>query len=80
MVLNNIGVTGPSGLVGSHLIAKLLKNNFKVIAISRKRIKSKKNIDNWRFFYSWMGCSIFGYFSKKIREKSKPRYRSVRSY
>ena len=42
MVLNNIGVTGATGLVGSHLIPKLLKNNFKIIAISRKKIKSKK--------------------------------------
>ena len=52
MVLNNIGVTGATGLVGSHLIPNLLKNNFKIIAISRKKIKSKKNITFKKFNFS----------------------------
>ena len=55
MVLNNIGVTGATGLVGSHLISKLLKNNFKVIAISRKKIKSKKNITFKKFNFKKKG-------------------------
>ena len=45
MVLNQISLTGASGMLGLHIAKKLAKQNYKVIALSRKKPKIKnKNI------------------------------------
>lgn len=45
MVVKNIGLTGSSGLVGTHLIPILLKKKYNLLATSKKKIIKKKNIN-----------------------------------
>ena len=45
MVLNKVSLTGASSMLGLHLINKLIKNNYKILALSRTRPKIKhKNL------------------------------------
>ena len=44
----NIGLTGASGMLGEHLLYILSKNNFSVIATSRRPIKNKSININWK--------------------------------
>ena len=45
MVLNQIALTGASSMLGLHIVKKLTKQNYKVIALSRKKPKIKnKNV------------------------------------
>ena len=45
MVLNQIALTGASSMLGLHILKKLTKQNYKVIALSRKKPKIKnKNV------------------------------------
>ena len=37
-------ITGATGFIGKNLCISLFKKNYKILAISREKIKSKKNI------------------------------------
>ena len=45
MVLKNIGITGGTGLVGTHLAPFLAKKNFNIIVTSKSNKKNKSNIN-----------------------------------
>ena len=64
MVLKNIALTGGSGLLGRHLAFVLLKNNYRVIASSRKSIPFKnKNL-------IWKKIDFNKEFNQKILDKN----------
>ena len=45
MVLNQIALTGASGMLGIHITKSLVSENYKVIALSRRKPKIKnKNV------------------------------------